>query len=135
MKFSRLAFLLVCAVTLFASDSPDTREITDPKTIASLPALGAAPIPVDDLFFTRSISGGAWSPDGKEVVFSTNLTGRNNLWKVSAAGGWPIQLASPTIANPAQLGRLTANGSFLNRITAALKFTTFSRFLAMAARL
>ena len=93
MKFSRLAFILVCAVVVFASDSPDTREITDPKTIASLPALGAAPIPVDDLFYTRSIGGGSWSPDGKEVVFTTNLTGRNNIWKVSAAGGWPIQLS------------------------------------------
>jgi Tol biopolymer transport system component len=93
VKPSRLAFILVCAVAVFASDSPDTREITDPKTIASLPTMGAAPIPVDDLFFTRSVGGGAWSPDGKEIVFTTNLTGRNNLWKVSASGGWPIQLS------------------------------------------
>ena len=93
MKPSRLAFILVFALTVFASDSPDTREITDPKTIASLPSMGATPIPVDDLFFTRSVGGGAWSPDGKEIVFTTNLTGRNNLWKVSASGGWPIQLS------------------------------------------
>ena len=93
MKPSRLAFILVFALTMFASDSPDMREITDPKTIASLPSMGATPIPVDDLFFTRSVGGGAWSPDGKEIVFATNLTGRNNLWKVSASGGWPIQLS------------------------------------------
>jgi dipeptidyl aminopeptidase/acylaminoacyl peptidase len=94
VKFSRLALLLVFSITvLAASDSPDSREITDPKSVASLPALGAIPIPVDDLFYTRSVGGGAWSPDGKQVVFSTNLTGRNNLWKVSAAGGWPIQLS------------------------------------------
>ena len=73
MKFSRLAFILMCALTVFASDSPDTREITDPKTIASLPALRAAPIPVDDLFYTRSISGVPVAY-GKEVVFTTNLT-------------------------------------------------------------
>ena len=94
MKFSRLALLLAFSITvLAASDSPDTREITDPKSVVSTPAMGAIPIPVDDLFYTRSVSGGAWSPDGKQVVFSTNLTGRNNLWKVSAAGGWPIQLS------------------------------------------
>ena len=94
MNFGRLALLLAFSITvLAASDSPDTREITDPKSVASLPALGANPIPVDDLFYTRSVSGGAWSPDGKQVAFSTNLTGRNNLWKVSAAGGWPIQLS------------------------------------------
>jgi dipeptidyl aminopeptidase/acylaminoacyl peptidase len=94
VKFSRLALLLVFSITvLAASDSPDTREITDPKSVVSIPAMGAVPIPVDDLFYTRSVDGGAWSPDGKQVVFGTNLTGRNNLWKVSAAGGWPIQLS------------------------------------------
>jgi dipeptidyl aminopeptidase/acylaminoacyl peptidase len=94
VKFSRLALQLVFSITaLAASDSPDTREITDPKSVASTPAMGANPIPVDDLFYTRSVAGGAWSPDGKLVVFCTNLTGRNNLWKVSAAGGWPIQLS------------------------------------------
>ena len=27
-----------------------------------------------------------------KIVFTTNLTGRNNLWQGAAAGGWPIQL-------------------------------------------
>jgi TolB protein len=48
---------------------------------------------VDDLFYTRSTGAGAWSPDGKQIVFITNLTGRNNLWKVSSDGGWPVQLS------------------------------------------
>jgi dipeptidyl aminopeptidase/acylaminoacyl peptidase len=87
------ALLLILLVSAFASDSPDTRELTDPKTINSAAAEGATPIPVDDLFFTRSTGGAAWSPDGKWIAFSTNLTGRNNLWKVSADGGWPIQLS------------------------------------------
>ena len=60
MKFSRLGLLLVVSITaLAASDSPDSREITDPKSVSSLPALGAIPIPVDDLFYTRSVGGGA----------------------------------------------------------------------------
>jgi dipeptidyl aminopeptidase/acylaminoacyl peptidase len=94
VKLFRLALLLFLSITvLAASDSPDTREITDPKSVVSTPAMGSVPIPVDDLFYTRSVDGGAWSPDGKQVVFGTNLTGRINLWKVSAAGGWPIQLS------------------------------------------
>ncbi|MGB0035111.1 MAG: DPP IV N-terminal domain-containing protein, partial [Candidatus Acidiferrales bacterium] len=93
MKISRLALVLVFAFSVFASDSPDTREITDPKSITSLSEPGAGPVPIDDLFFTRRIGGGAWSPDGKEVVFTTNMTGRANLWKVRADGGWPIQLS------------------------------------------
>ena len=54
---------------------------------------GAVPVPIDDLFFTRSVGGASWSPDGKQIVFTSNFTGRNNLWKVSAEGGWPIQLS------------------------------------------
>jgi dipeptidyl aminopeptidase/acylaminoacyl peptidase len=93
MKLSRLAFVFLFAFTVFASDSPDTREITDPKSITSQSEPGAAPVPIDDLFYTRSVNGPSWSPDGKEIVFSTNITGRYNLWKVNAAGGWPIQLS------------------------------------------
>ena len=93
MKFIQLVFILGYATTVFASDSPDTREITDPKSIVSSAVEGVVPISVDDLFYTRSIGAGAWSPDGKQIVFITNLTGRNNLWKVSSGGGWPVQLS------------------------------------------
>jgi dipeptidyl aminopeptidase/acylaminoacyl peptidase len=88
----RCALIVLFAALAFASDSPETREITDPKTITSSAADNAVPIPVDDLYYTRSTGGGTWSPDGKQIVFFTNLTGRLNLWKVSAEGGWPIQL-------------------------------------------
>ncbi len=52
----------------------------------------ARPVPVDDLYYTRSVFGAAWSPDGQQVLFSSDISGRFNLWKVRAAGGWPIQL-------------------------------------------
>jgi dipeptidyl aminopeptidase/acylaminoacyl peptidase len=52
----------------------------------------ARAIPIDDLYFTRDIRDASWSPDGEQVIFTTNITGRLNLWKVSATGGWPIQL-------------------------------------------
>ncbi len=86
--------VFVFLLSAFAADSPDTREITDPKTITSSHRRGGdSPVPIDDLFFTRSVSSSAWSPDGKEIAFTSNFTGRNNLWKVNADGGWPIQLS------------------------------------------
>ena len=91
---TRLGLLILAtAVVSLAATSPDTREITEPKTITSAEDNGAGAVPIDDLFYTRAMGGGAWSPDGKEVVFSSNFTGRLNLWKVSASGGWPIQLS------------------------------------------
>jgi len=90
----RLALLAFATVLLsLAATSPDTREITDPRKITSAELSGAGAVPIDDLFYTRSTGGGAWSPDGKEIVFTSNFTGRFNLWKVSSSGGWPIQLS------------------------------------------
>ena len=54
MRLSRLAFSLLIAFAVFASDSPDARDITDPKSLTSQTERGAAPIPIDDLFFTRT---------------------------------------------------------------------------------
>lgn len=75
-----------------AASSPDDRQTTDPKSIMSGANPNAEPVPIAQLYYTRSTFGPAWSPDGRQVVFTTNLTGRANLWKVSAAGGFPIQL-------------------------------------------
>ncbi len=89
----RVAVLLACAGSLFAQTSgPSTRQITDPKAVNSLPNPKARAIPIEDLYFTRAVSSASWSPDGQQIVFTTNVTGRPNLWKVAASGGWPIQL-------------------------------------------
>src|SRR5579872_1091412 len=87
-----LAGISVCAGFLWAQNSPDDRRMTDPKSVVSASNAGAGPVPIPQLYYTRSTYGPAWSPDGRDVVFTTNLTGRANLWKVSAAGGFPIQL-------------------------------------------
>jgi dipeptidyl aminopeptidase/acylaminoacyl peptidase len=77
---------------LFASSSPDDRPLTDPKSVNSESKAGAHPIPIADLYYTRLAFGAAWSPDGSEVVFTTDMSGRLNLWKVKASGGWPLEL-------------------------------------------
>jgi len=88
-----LMVLFVCSSAAAQSSGPDARQITDPKSITSAANPNARPIPIDDLYFTRSVASASWSPDGKEIAFTTNISGRLNLWKVSASGGWPIQLA------------------------------------------
>ncbi|MDQ6799228.1 MAG: S9 family peptidase [Acidobacteriota bacterium] len=91
----RIFTLLLAAASLLCvfARSPQDRTITDPATIASASSADARPVPIDDLFFSRNVTDPAWSPDGKEILFSTNLTGRLNLWKVASSGGWPLQLA------------------------------------------
>src|SRR6185295_3157287 len=72
--------------------SPDARVATDAQTVRSISNPNAQPVPIDNLYYTRQTYGAAWSPDGREVAFTSDITGRLNLWKVSAAGGWPVQL-------------------------------------------
>jgi dipeptidyl aminopeptidase/acylaminoacyl peptidase len=72
--------------------SPDARVATDAQSVRSLANPNAQPVPIDNLYYTRQTYGAAWSPDGREVAFTSDITGRLNLWKVSAAGGWPVQL-------------------------------------------
>ena len=90
---SALFVLFACGLAVAQSSGPDTRAITDAKTIVSAINPNARPIPIDDLYFTRSVSSASWSPNGNEIVFTTDISGRSNLWKVNANGGWPIQLA------------------------------------------
>ncbi len=97
MRIQRLLGLLVvtcCSLCepLAGSTGPDDRPLTDPKSVVSAPNSAARPAPVDDLYYTRSVFGAAWSPDGQQIVFTTDISGRSNLWKVRASGGWPIQL-------------------------------------------
>ena len=86
-------FSILSSACLWAqSTGPDDRRITDPKSVTSTTNPKAHPIPIDDLYFTRSVSSASWSPNGKEFLFTTDMSGRSNLWKVRAAGGWPVQL-------------------------------------------
>ena len=87
-----LLTLLAPAIALAQSSGADDRPLTSPRSITSALNQKARPIPIDDLYYTRSVEDAAWSPDGKEIAFSMDMSGRSNLWKVSAAGGWPIQL-------------------------------------------
>lgn len=47
---------------------------------------------LETLFFIRVIMGLAWSADSSNLYFETNITGRYNLWRVPASGGWPMQM-------------------------------------------
>jgi dipeptidyl aminopeptidase/acylaminoacyl peptidase len=88
-----LALTAVGCALLIAAASPQDRQLTEAQGLVSPANPAAGPVPIADLFYSRSVRGPAWSPDGKEVVFSTNFSGRYNLWKVAAQGGWPVQLS------------------------------------------
>ena len=84
--------LLVSAAPALAQIPTPARPITDPHSLVSPADPRAAPVPIDDLVFSRSVGDAAWSADGRQLFVSTNLTGRYNIWRTDASGSWPVQL-------------------------------------------
>jgi dipeptidyl aminopeptidase/acylaminoacyl peptidase len=87
--------IIICAASVgfkILASGPDDREPTNPKSITSSANPQAQPVPIDDLYYTRSLLYPSWSPDGTQIVFTCNLAGRANLWKMPVAGGWPVQM-------------------------------------------
>jgi dipeptidyl aminopeptidase/acylaminoacyl peptidase len=74
-----------------SAQAPD-RPLTDPTSLVSTPGPGGAPPSVPVLFEAKLARSAAWSPDGRSVVVSTNLSGRFNLWRYDVAGGPPVQI-------------------------------------------
>jgi len=68
------------------------QAVTDPMKLESKTVADMQAFSIEKLYMTRQIGGSTWSPDGEQVAFVSNISGRNNLWLVPATGGWPTQL-------------------------------------------
>ncbi|HKD44631.1 MAG TPA: S9 family peptidase [Candidatus Angelobacter sp.] len=107
-NISLIVSLLAAASAAQTQGAPHTPPaapafITDPAQIKSREKLDVQALTIDKLYMTRAIGDSAWSPDGKQIAFISNISGRNNLWIVPAEGGWPTQLtvSNQRQANPA----------------------------------
>jgi dipeptidyl aminopeptidase/acylaminoacyl peptidase len=84
--------MLLVSTAAIAEIPTPARPVTDPRSLASPADPLAAPVPIDDLVFTRGALDSAWSADGRQLFISTNLTGRYNIWRMDSDGSWPVQL-------------------------------------------
>lgn len=87
-----LVAIVLSALGLAAS-GPENRTVSDPNSLTSQSNAAAKPVPIDDLFMTLSVGGAAWSPNGQEIVYQSNASGRTNLWKMRADGSAAVQLS------------------------------------------
>ena len=70
---------LLFAAPVFAQVASPARAVSDPAALESPANPDAAPVPVEDLTYSRTLGPNAWSHDGSEVFLVTNLMGRNNI--------------------------------------------------------
>jgi len=94
MRTYVLRFFL-CLSSFAAAQSvsgPSQRVVTPPQTLVSQSNPDARPIPIADLFFSHRSLDPAWSPDGKQVAYTSNVNGRFNLWKMNSDGTSAVQL-------------------------------------------
>src|SRR4051812_7389660 len=94
-----LAFVMLVLMTTVLAAGQSAPFISDPKQIVSQQKAQVQAFDLEKLYLTRSVGATTWSPDGKQIVFVTNISGRNNIWLVPASGGWPVQL---TVSNQRQ---------------------------------
>jgi dipeptidyl aminopeptidase/acylaminoacyl peptidase len=94
-----LAFITACWAIAQTPAPASATVITDPAQIVSKEKFDVQPLSMEKLFMSHSVGDSTWSPDGKQIAFLSNISGRNNIWLVSAQSGWPTQL---TVSNQRQ---------------------------------
>jgi len=89
-------FAIICLIVTLPAVAqqplPAPAAVTDPTKLESRTIENMQNFSIEKLYTTRNIGGTTWSPDGKQIAFVSNISGRNNLWLVPAEGGWPTQL-------------------------------------------
>src|SRR5438105_1599075 len=105
------------ATEVFVSRPESLAEIIiDPHRITSSRREHVARLQIEKLYLTRQIGASCWSPDGRQIAFISNISGRNNLWVMALdealdLPGWPVQL---TISNQRQTSPAWApNGEWI----------------------
>jgi dipeptidyl aminopeptidase/acylaminoacyl peptidase len=90
----RLAFVIVICMSTLATAQPlpVPKAVTDPAQLQSATVENLQKFSIPTLYSTRQTGGSAWSPDGTQVAFISNISGRSNLWTLPSGGGWPTQL-------------------------------------------
>ncbi len=73
--------ILIIASSIFSRSFSQELKERLAEDVAAMAKIGSCTLP-------------SFTVDGKEILFISNMSGLPQVWKISATGGWPIQLTS-----------------------------------------
>ena len=92
----RAAYLCLFTGIVFTlhaeSVGPNSRTPSTPKSVAAPQGTAGSPVDIPDLLSTVRLGEAAWSPDGRQILYSGNASGRINLWIMNSDGTGAHQL-------------------------------------------
>ena len=86
--------MLACFCSAAYAEGPADRRPTDPLAVISVSGPTSSPLPIEALLTTTSISGVRRSNDGRKLVYTSDASGRPNLWLMNTDGGDAHQLVT-----------------------------------------
>ncbi len=87
-----MCFASLLLVSAAYASGPADRVPTNPKDITSARQPSTGALKVTDVLDTVRLGGATWSPDGKQIGYISNASGRYNLWLMQADGSGQHQL-------------------------------------------
>jgi dipeptidyl aminopeptidase/acylaminoacyl peptidase len=92
----RAAYLCLFTGIVFTlhaeSAGPNSRTPATPKSVSAPQGTASSLVDIPDLLSTVRLGEAAWSPDGRQILYSGNATGRINLWIMNSDGTGAHQL-------------------------------------------
>jgi dipeptidyl aminopeptidase/acylaminoacyl peptidase len=92
----RAAYLCLFTGIVFTlhagSAGPNSRTPAAPKSVTAPQGTVGSPVDIPDLLSTVRLGEAAWSPDGRQILYSGNASGRINLWIMNSDGTGAHQL-------------------------------------------
>jgi dipeptidyl aminopeptidase/acylaminoacyl peptidase len=85
---------LACISFAAGADGPADRKPTEPLAVTSVSGAASMQLPVEALLTTTRIGGIRRSNDGRKLVYTSNTSGRPNLWLMNADGTAARQLVT-----------------------------------------
>lgn len=95
MRATLIVFCTAVSISMSAwASGPADRVATDPQSLLSAARSGSGPVSVDALLKTTRIGDVAISLDGHQLAYTSNASGRVNLWLMNIDGSGAHQLVT-----------------------------------------